>query len=256
VLEAVRNNILGTRNVAEAAIAHGAKEFVLVSTDKAVRPTSVMGVTKRVAEMVVQELQNDGCRFMAVRFGNVLGSSGSVVPLFREQIARGGPVTVTDPEATRFFMTIPEASQLILQAAAIGQGGEIFILEMLEMGDPVRILDLARNMIRLSGFEPEEDIAITFTGLRSGEKLHEELMSDEEEVADTYHDRICIVRASGRATFPGIWLPRLEACLRDGDARGAIRLLQTLVPAYRPSIGLLPDAVPAGVRRTHDGQAA
>jgi FlaA1/EpsC-like NDP-sugar epimerase len=253
VLEAMRNNILGTRNVAEAAIAHGAKEFVLVSTDKAVRPSSVMGVTKRVAEMVVQELQNGGCRFVAVRFGNVLGSSGSVVPLFRDQIARGGPVTVTDPEATRYFMTIPEASQLILQAAAIGQGGEIFILEM---GEPVRIVDLARNMIRLSGFEPEEDIQITFTGLRPGEKLHEELMSDDEEVASTYHDRIRVVRAAERATFPGVWLPRIEACVREGDVRAAIRLLQVLVPSYHPSLELVPDTASTATPRPRDGRAA
>src|SRR5439155_12992252 len=191
VIEAARNNVLGTRNVALAATTHGTKEFVLVSTDKAVQPTSVMGATKRIAELVVQGLQNGTCRFAAVRFGNVLGSNGSVVPLFLEQIARGGPVTVTDPEVTRYFMTIPEAAQLVLQAAALGSGGEIFILDM---GRPVRILDLARQMIRLSGYEPEEDVPIVFTGLRPGEKLHEELVGAEEAVTSTSHDLIKVVR--------------------------------------------------------------
>jgi FlaA1/EpsC-like NDP-sugar epimerase len=232
VLEAVRNNILGTRNVAEAAIGHGVREFVLVSTDKAVRPTSVMGVTKRVAEMVLQGLQNGGCRFVAVRFGNVLGSSGSVVPLFRDQIARGGPVTVTDPEVTRYFMTIPEAVQLILQAATLGEGGEIFILEM---GEPVRIVDLARNMIRLSGFEPDEDIEIVFTGLRPGEKMTEELVAEEEAIATTYHDRINVLHRNGTPARPETWLPEVEACLAANDARAALRLLRRLVPGYRVS---------------------
>jgi len=247
VLETIRNNVIGTRNVAQAAIEHGASEFVLVSTDKAVLPTSLMGATKRAAEMVVQELGDRDCRFLAVRFGNVLGSSGSVVPLFKEQIARGGPVTVTDPEATRYFMTIPEAVQLILQAASLGRGGEIFILDM---GQPVRILDLARQMIRLSGFEPDEDIPISFIGLRPGEKLHEELMTAEEEVAATQHDRIKAVRASGLPTWPDIWLPRLQACVERGDVRAALKLLQTIIPAYRPSTLLAPamsDAVAADI---------
>jgi len=252
VVEAVQNNILGTRNVAQAALAHGTKEFVLVSTDKAVRPTSVMGVTKRIAELVVLGLQGRGCRFVAVRFGNVLGSSGSVVPLFREQIARGGPVTVTDPEATRYFMTIPEAVQLILQAASLGRGGEIFILDM---GQPVRILDLARQMIRLSGFEPDEDVPISFIGLRPGEKLHEALMTAEEEVAATQHDRIKVVRAGGLPTWPDIWLPRLQACVERGDMRAALQLLQTIIPAYRPSPLILPAMSPA-VAAEVGGEAA
>jgi FlaA1/EpsC-like NDP-sugar epimerase len=238
VLEAVRNNILGTRNVAAAANAHGVREFVLVSTDKAVRPTSVMGVTKRVAEMVLQGMQTEssarsggGCRFVAVRFGNVLGSSGSVVPLFREQIARGGPVTVTHPEVMRYFMTIPEAVQLILQAATLGEGGEIFILEM---GEPVRIVDLARNMIRLSGYEPDADIEIVFTGLRPGEKMTEELVAEEEAIATTYHDRINVLRRSGAPARPEAWLPDIERCVAAADAGVAIRTLQRLVPGYRP----------------------
>ena len=232
VAEAVRNNIIGTRNVAQAAIAHGTQEFVLVSTDKAVRPTSVMGVTKRVAEMVVQGLHGRGCRFVAVRFGNVLGSSGSVVPLFRDQIARGGPVTVTDPAVTRYFMTIPEASQLILQAAALGQGGEIFILEM---GEPVRIVDLARHMIRLSGFEPDEDVEIVFTGLRPGEKLHEELVADEEQVTTTYHDRVKVLQTVRSAPAAELWLPRLQRSVERGDVLAALRVLKMLVPAFNPS---------------------
>jgi FlaA1/EpsC-like NDP-sugar epimerase len=231
VLETVRNNIIGTCNVAQAAIAHGSKEFVLVSTDKAVRPSSVMGATKRVAELLVRGMNSDSTKFRAVRFGNVLGSSGSVVPLFREQIARGGPVTVTHPEVTRYFMTIPEAAQLILQAAAVGNGGEIFILDM---GEPVRIVDLARQMIRLSGFEPEEDIAIVFTGLRPGEKLHEALVAEGEEVLPTLHDFIKVVRppaVSPRAE----WLPLLEARLQAGNVKATLRLIQRLVPGYQPS---------------------
>ncbi|HEY2389513.1 MAG TPA: nucleoside-diphosphate sugar epimerase/dehydratase [Candidatus Binatia bacterium] len=272
VLEAVRNNILGTRNVAEAAVAHGTREFVLVSTDKAVRPTSVMGVTKRIAEMVLagmQDKQNGGCRFVAVRFGNVLGSSGSVVPLFREQIARGGPVTVTHPDVMRYFMTIPEAVQLILQAATLGEGGEIFVLEM---GEPVRIVDLARNMIRLSGFEPDEDIEIVFTGLRPGEKMTEELVADEEAIADTHHDRICVLRRNIGAPRPETWLPEVERAVA-ADPATALRLLQKLVPAYRagahhgldgvpPEREALPvepagaDAAPAERRDGRDGRHA
>jgi FlaA1/EpsC-like NDP-sugar epimerase len=245
-LEVVRNNVIGTCNVAQAAIAHGAREFVLVSSDKAVRPTSVMGVSKRVAELVVQNLQGSRCRFVAVRFGNVLGSSGSVVPLFREQIARGGPVTVTHPEATRYFMTIPEAAALILQAATLGEGGDVFLLEM---GDPVRVLDLARQMIRLSGFEPEEDIAITFTGLRPGEKLHEELVAeDEEEVTSTHHERIKILGGGRPRPELNEWLTRLQAALRTRNLTETIRLLQFLVPSYRTSV-LLADG-PAGESAT------
>ncbi|HEV7732139.1 MAG TPA: nucleoside-diphosphate sugar epimerase/dehydratase [Candidatus Binatia bacterium] len=249
LLEAVRNNVLGTRNVAQAAIMHRARDFVLVSTDKAVRPTSVMGVTKRIAELVVQGIPSQGVRFVAVRFGNVLGSNGSVVPLFRDQIARGGPVTVTDPDVTRYFMTIPEASQLILQAAGLGQGSEIYILEM---GEPVRIADLARNMIRLSGFAPDEDIPIVFTGLRPGEKMFEELVDDGEAVAPTPHDRIRVLHAATAPMRPAEWLPRLEAAVLTGDARATVRMLQTLVPGYRVSSELLAGMPPERVVPARD----
>lgn len=241
VIEAVRNNVLGTRNVAQAAVTHGAERFVMVSTDKAVRPTNVMGATKRLAEAVVQSLQGHGCKFMAVRFGNVLGSNGSVVPIFREQIARGGPVTVTHPDVTRYFMTIPEAAQLILQAASGGSGGEIFLLDM---GEPVKIVDLARHMIRLSGFEPDEDVRIAFSGMRPGEKMHEELVADEEEVAPTAHDRIQVLRTASPIATPALWLSSLEKHVQHGTILPAVRLLQRLCPGYVPSAFLLDGDMP------------
>lgn len=188
--EAIVNNIEGSQAVMETALAHKVESFVLVSTDKAVRPTNVMGATKRVVELIMQSLHGRGTKFVAVRFGNVIGSSGSVIPIFRRQIEHGGPVTVTHPDVTRYFMTIPEAAQLIIQAGAMGEGGEIFILEM---GTPVRIADMARDLIRLSGKEPEEDIEIVFTGLRDGEKLCEELITSGEEILETRHDKIMVL---------------------------------------------------------------
>jgi len=192
--EAVTNNILGSRVVMELAVEHGVDRFVLVSTDKAVRPANVMGASKRVTELLLQSFQGNSTKFMAVRFGNVVGSSGSVVPLFRRQIEQGGPVTVTHPEVNRYFMTIPEAAQMIMQAGAMGEGGEIFILRM---GTPVKIADMARDLIRLSGKEPDRDIRIVFTGLREGEKLYEELITVGEGIVPTGHEKIMVLRNYG-----------------------------------------------------------
>ncbi len=230
--EAVQNNVLGTLRLARVARDHRCEKFVMVSTDKAVNPTNVMGATKRLSEQICREMQRPGgARFVVVRFGNVLGSTGSVIPKFREQIARGGPVTVTHPEVTRYFMSISEAAQLVLQAGWMGRGGEIFVLEM---GEPVRIIDLARDMIQLSGFS-EEDIKIEFTGLRPGEKLYEELLSDRERTLPTPHPKLRIARAE--AALGEEWLAGVEAWLsqahgpRDGEVR---QELARRVPEYRP----------------------
>ncbi|OME65255.1 polysaccharide biosynthesis protein [Paenibacillus odorifer] len=190
--EAIKNNVFGTRNVADCADKYGAERFVMISSDKAVNPTSVMGATKRIAEMYVQSLHTtSSTKFSAVRFGNVLGSRGSVIPAFKEQIAAGGPVTVTHPEMVRYFMTIPEAVQLVIQSGSFAKGGEVFILDM---GEPVKILTLAEDLITLSGYEPYRDIDIQFSGIREGEKLYEELLTDEENLGSTDHGRIFIGR--------------------------------------------------------------
>lgn len=230
--EALKNNVLGTSNLAEAADSVGVKTFVLISTDKAVNPTSVMGATKRVAEMIIQGMdKRSKTRFVAVRFGNVLGSRGSVIPTFKKQIAKGGPVTITHPEMVRYFMTIPEASQLVIQAGAMAEGGEIFILDM---GKPVKIVDLARDLIRLSGFEPEVDIAIKFSGMRPGEKLYEELLTSEEGTTATKHTRIFVAKPNH------IDAKKIEELIFTVRERGShlsrdevVYLLQGVIPAFR-----------------------
>ena len=250
VLEALRNNVLGTRCVAEAAGRHGATHFVMISTDKAVNPTSVMGTTKRIAELVVQDLGASwpNTRFVSVRFGNVLGSRGSVVPIFKAQIAAGGPVTVTHEDMVRFFMTIPEASQLVLQAAALGAGSEVFILDM---GEPVRIVDLARDLIRLSGLEPEVDVGIRFTGIRPGEKLYEELALETENAVHTHHPKVFVGRV-GRPDREALHqgLDRLAATLRMQDLQGALTLMRELVPEARLTAGAQVDHGTGGTSLT------
>jgi FlaA1/EpsC-like NDP-sugar epimerase len=233
-LEAVRNNTLGTRVVADVAVEYGAKRFVLVSTDKAANPKTVMGQSKALAEWIVETWGHRvevGTRFVAVRFGNVLGSSGSVVPIFRRQIARGGPVTVTHPEMTRFFMTIPEAVQLIVQAGAIGGRGQVYVLDM---GEPVRIVDLAEKMIRLSGKEPGNGIAIEFVGPAPGEKLHEELVGDGETVSPSKHPKIDLIT---RPPVDPEWLEAelalLERLVEDGETLELIGELRRLVEEPR-----------------------
>ena len=228
--EAVKNNVFGTLNVAEMADRYGASRFLLISTDKAVNPTNVMGATKRICEMIIQMFgRHSKTEYVAVRFGNVLGSNGGVIPLFKKQIAAGGPVTVTDPQIIRYFMTIPEAVSLVLQAGIYAKGGEIFILDM---GDPVRIDDLARSMIRLSGFEPDVDIPIVYTGLRPGEKLFEELLLSDEEVRKTKNDLIYI--GKDQPFDDKVLQDQLRELCHAVDNREDIReLLAKIVPEYR-----------------------
>lgn len=249
--EAIKNNVHGTRTIADAAVKHGCEKFVMISTDKAVNPTSIMGCSKRVAEMYIQGLNKSvQTEFITVRFGNVLGSSGSVIPIFREQIARGGPVTVTHPEMVRYFMTIPEAAQLVLQSASMGEGGEIFVLDM---GEPVKIVDLARDLITLSGFQPEIDIPIRFVGMRPGEKLFEELAIDGEDVARTPHPKIGIwqnIPVDLADLIPVI--ERFLAACDEMDRDGVRNELKQIVPEFdlnapapppRKTAAAAPDAI-------------
>ena len=238
--EAIKNNVFGTLHVAQAADRYGTETFVLISTDKAVNPTNVMGASKRVCEMIVQTMaERSKTKFVAVRFGNVLGSNGSVIPLFRRQIEEGGPVTVTHPDIIRYFMTIPEAVSLVLQAGAYAGRGEIFVLDM---GEPVRIDDLARNLIRLSGFEPDVDIEVRYTGLRPGEKLYEEMLMQEEGLRSTPNHLIHIGRPLD-IDVPAFerQLTALAAACRENSP--AIRtLLAQVVPTYHPEAGGRPAA--------------
>ncbi|MHA4842630.1 polysaccharide biosynthesis protein [Flavitalea antarctica] len=242
--EAILTNVMGTKNLADLAVTYKAQKFVMISTDKAVNPTNIMGTSKRLAEMYVQsmsgrsndsELQNidyiSNTKFITTRFGNVLGSNGSVIPRFREQIQKGGPVTVTDPEITRFFMTIPEAVQLVLEAGTMGAGGEIFIFDM---GKPVRIVDLAKKMIRLAGLTPDEDIRIVYTGLRPGEKLYEELLNKEEKTLPTHHEKIKIARVipCSRQTRNEIE-NLIDMCTEDDNNDELVRKMKRLVPEFK-----------------------
>jgi FlaA1/EpsC-like NDP-sugar epimerase/lipopolysaccharide/colanic/teichoic acid biosynthesis glycosyltransferase len=229
-LEAIENNVFGTRSIACAAREHGARKFVLISSDKAVRPVGVMGMTKRVAENLVKTMDGDGCRYVSVRFGNVLGSDGSVLPLFERQIASGGPVTVTDPQASRFLMLLSEAVQLVLEAGSIGEGGEVFFLDP---GEPVRIMDLATSVIRLHGLEPGRDVKVEVTGLRPGERLREEFVADSEELQPTLHEKIFKVRGNG--LDGDVFRKELEELaerVASRDRKGAVRWLGEMAARY------------------------
>ncbi|MBI4219102.1 MAG: polysaccharide biosynthesis protein [Chloroflexi bacterium] len=232
--QAIKTNVFGTRVVAEAAQRWAASRFVLISTDKAVNPTSILGATKRAAEVLLQQLERTGkTSFISVRFGNVLGSRGSVVPIFREQIARGGPVTVTDPEMKRYFMTIPEAVLLVLQAAAMGEDGQVTVLDM---GKPVRIVDLARQLIRIAGLEPDRDIPIVYTGIRPGEKLFEDILDAEEGTTATCHDRVYVARVNGQLTQREFEerIAALENTVANGSREQIVAALRRIVSSYKP----------------------
>jgi FlaA1/EpsC-like NDP-sugar epimerase len=235
--QAINNNVFGTYNVATVAWQGGVEDFVMISSDKAVNPTNIMGVTKRVAELLILSLGEKSTRFVSVRFGNVLGSNGSVLPLFEQQIANHRPITVTHPDAKRYFMTIPEAVALVLQAATMGKGGEIFVLDM---GEPIKIVDLARNLIQLSGLEPEKDIPIVFTGLRPGEKLFEELQLNGEGIKPTAHEKIRVLDG-GRVDHGQVrnWLDELAMFVDSNNVHGLVTKLKEIVPEYTPSEGIL-----------------
>jgi FlaA1/EpsC-like NDP-sugar epimerase len=239
VFAAVETNIFGTWNVAGAALRCGVRDFVMISTDKAVRPTSMMGATKRVAELLIRSLQTaSGTKFVSVRFGNVLGSNGSVVPIFKEQIAAGGPITVTHPEMTRYFMTIPEAAQLVLEAFSIGRGGEVFVLEM---GEPVKIAELAKSLILLSGLRPHKDIAIEYTGLRPGEKMYEELNLQNEHLVETSHAKIRSYINDQKSDSRQIQavLRKLHEIAEREVVASLVLLLKEMIPDYNPGSELL-----------------
>jgi len=237
--EAVKTNVFGTKNVAELAVKYQAEKFVFVSTDKAVNPTNIMGTTKRIAEIFVQSYNNylnalstkdNTTQFITTRFGNVLGSNGSVIPRFRAQIEKGGPVTVTHPEITRYFMTIPEACQLVLDAGCMGQGGEIFVFDM---GKSVKIVELAKKMIRLSGYRPNEEIQIKFTGLRPGEKLYEELLNDLENTLPTHHEKIMIAKVrENDFNFVKAELNTLWEAVKSQDNKQIVLQMKVIVPEF------------------------
>lgn len=235
--QAVVNNVFGTYNLALVAKHSGVDDFLMISSDKAVKPTNVMGVTKRVAELVILALQHQHTRFVSVRFGNVLGSNGSVLPLFEQQLAHGGPLTVTHVDARRYFMTIPEAVQLVLQASTMGKGGEIFVLDM---GSPVKIVDLAKHLVRLSGLDPERDVPIVYTGLRPGEKLFEELQLDGEGIKPTAHPKIRVLDG-GSVEFSKVsrWLDDLSGLVEAKNVSGLVQKLREIVPEYTPSAELV-----------------
>lgn len=248
ICEAVRNNVLGTRTVALAAAASGAAKMVLLSTDKAVNPTSVMGLTKRMAELICQSFAgSSSTEFVVVRFGNVLGSRGSVVPTFKQQVAGGGPITITHRDMQRYFMTIPEAVSLVLQAMSMGNDGEVFVLDM---GDPIKILHLAEQVIRLSGYEPYRDIQIVETSIRPGEKLFEEILTKGEGISSTSHQRLFIAKQD-RIDYSriGIAMERLQRAIRMSDWRVALDVLRDFVPEFTPGTHLLPAPTPISVER-------
>jgi FlaA1/EpsC-like NDP-sugar epimerase len=230
--EAVKNNIFGTKVVVEASLKYGVEKFIFVSTDKAVNPTSVMGATKRVGEMICQSL-NGSTKFISVRFGNVLDSRGSVIPIFREKIKKREPIEITHPEMRRYFMTTPEACLLVMQAGAMGQGGEVFVLDM---GEPIRILDLAREMIRFSGLEPDKDIPIVFTTPRPGEKFFEEILTAEEGTIATQNQKIFMAKLS-KVDIEKLnsGLEKLKKAAEMGDKEIIIKTLKELIPSYQPN---------------------
>jgi len=242
VYEALQSNVIGTFNCVSLAMKYETDSFVLVSTDKAINPTNVMGATKRLAEMIctaMQSTEDNQTHFITTRFGNVLGSNGSVIPTFRKQIATGGPVTVTHPEITRYFMTIPEACNLVLEAGAMGKGGEIFVFDM---GESVKIVDLAKKMIRLSGFVPNKDISIVFTGLRPGEKLYEELLSSDENTQPTHHDKVMIAKVRDIDVEKMMYqIQHLRLAMRGGDEIEMVKALKAMIPEFKSNNSVFSD---------------